>query len=59
MVNLRWYFQKKLDNGQELTFTSDMNPYLCFAKTAVEIRGRIIRAKLELINPITGFLQRD
>lgn len=26
MVNLRWRFQQKSDNGQELTFTSNINP---------------------------------
>ena len=47
MVNLSIALSKYLDNGQELTLTSDVNPNLCFVKASVEIRLRVIRAELD------------
>ena len=44
MVNLRWPFQKSLDNGKELTFVSNVNPDLCFVKDGVAIKGRCLFA---------------
>ena len=59
LVNLCWRFQKNLDNGQQLTYTSDKSPVLCFVKSAVEIRRRVLRAKLDILKPISVFLQHD
>ena len=59
LVNLRWRFQKNLDNGQQMTYTSDPNPNLCFVQAAITIRRRVVRAKLESTTPIAVFLQHD
>ena len=59
LVNLRWRFQKNQDNDQQLTYSSDKRPDLWFVKTAVDIRRRVARAKLDDFSPIAVFLQHD
>ena len=50
---------KNQDNGQQLNYSSDKNPDLCFVKAAVDIRRRVSRANLDALSSIAAILYHD